>query len=243
MRVAVITPTIGTDYLPQCMHSVGNNAEHWIVVDGLAYAQRVASMIQAHPYQQKFIVLPENTGTPTVGFNGLPYTGFFNGYRINAAFPMLTNADYIMLLDEDNYFEPNHISSMVEALEKNNWDWCYSLRRIVDKEGNFLFNDDSDSLGKYPSYHQATGCFVDTNCYLLKNCVMSQISHVMFDLVRTYDGDKNLYKAASARYPKFGGTGLYTLNYRMTREGQADFYAKGNQIMNERYQGKFPWTK
>jgi glycosyltransferase involved in cell wall biosynthesis len=231
-RIAVITPTIATEWLPQAMHSVGQSAEHWVVVDGVAYAQRAVSMIQAHPYKQKLIVLPENTGTPTQGFNGLPYTGFFNGYRINAAIPLLINADYIMFLDEDNWYEPEHIPSMVEALEKNDWDWCYSLRRIVDKEGNFLFNDECDSLGETPSWEHGVH-FVDMNCYLFKNCVISQIAHKMFDLVKTYDGDKNLYKEASNRYPNFGGTGLYTVNYRMTREGQVDWYAKGNKLKKE----------
>jgi len=230
-RLAVITPTIATDYLPQAMHSVGMDAEHWIVVDGVAYAQRAVSMIQAHPYNQKLIVLPENTGTPTQGFNGLPYTGFFNGYRINAAIPMLTNADYIMFLDEDNWYAPNHISSMVEALEKNNWDWCYSLRNIVSKEGEFICRDSCDSLGIIPSFHPDSGSFVDMNCYLFKNCVISQVCHTMFNLTHTYLGDKFLYREAAARYPNFGCTDLHTVNYRMTRPNQEDFYLKGNEVM------------
>jgi hypothetical protein len=229
-RIAVITPTIGTHYLTDAIHSVGMQAEHWLVVDGISYADPVISRIEAHRYNQRLIVLPENTGTPIKGFNGMPYTGFFNGYRINAAIPLLTNADYIMFLDEDNWYEPNHISSMVEALEKNNWDWCYSLRRIVDKEGNFLFNDECDSLGIIPSYHKESGCFVDMNCYLFKNCVISQIAHTLFDLVRTYDGDKNLYREAAGRYPNFGCTDLYTVNYRMTRPNQEEFYKKGNEV-------------
>jgi hypothetical protein len=229
-RIAVITPTVGTHYLTDAIHSVGMQAEHWLVVDGIPYAQPVISRIEAHHYNQRIIILPENTGTPLKGFNGMPYTGFFNGYRINAAVPLLTNADYIMFLDEDNWFEPDHIPSMVEALEKNDWDWCYSLRRIVDKEGNFLFNDECDSLGVVPSYHANSGCFVDMNCYLFKNCVISQIAHKMFDLVHTYDGDKNLYKEASSRYPNFGCTNLYTVNYRMTRPEQEEFYRKGNEL-------------
>lgn len=232
MRIAVITPTIGTDWLPQAMNSVGNDAEHWIIVDGIAYATRVASMIQAHPYKQSFSVIPENTGTPTQGFNGLPYTGFYNGYRINAAFAFLTNADYVMYLDEDNWYEPNHITSMVEALEKNNWDWCYSLRRIVDKEGNFLFNDESDSLGDVASWNGYK--FVDMNCYLFKNCVINRISQRMFNTLNPYDGDKELFKAASNQFPNYGSTGLHTVNYRMTKNGQVDFYEKGNKFMKEK---------
>lgn len=240
-RIAVITPTVGTHYLTDAIHSVNTQAEHWIVVDGVAYAQPVISRLEAHPYNQRLIILPENTGTPTQGFNGLPYTGFFNGYRVNAAIPLITNADYIMFLDEDNWFEPEHIPSMVKCLEDNNLDWCYSLRRVVDKQGNFLFNDDCDSLGEYPNYYDGAK-FVDMNCYLFKNCVISRIALSMYDLADPFLGDKLLYKEASTKYPNFAGTGLYTVNYRMTREAQVDYYSIGNEIMSKKY-SSFPWSK
>lgn len=243
MNIAVITPTIGTDYLPQTMHSVGNNAQHWIVVDGIAYAQRVASMIQAHPYKQKFVVLPDNTSTPLQAFNDKEYAGFFNGYRINAALPLLINTDYIMFLDEDNWFEPNHINSMIDALENNKWDWCYSLRRLMDKDGNFIANDNCDSLGIYPSYHEASGSFVDMNCYLFKTSVIAQIAHVMVNFETTLRGDKRLYAEAVKQFPHFGCTNNYSVNYRVTRPDHLDFFLKGNKIMQEQYQGDFPWNK
>lgn len=242
MNLAVITPTIGTDYLPQAMHSVGNNAEHWIVVDGIAYAQRVASMVQAHPYKQKFVVLPDNTSTPQAAFNGLPYGGFFNGYRINAALPLLINKDYIMFLDEDNWFEPNHIPSMIDALENNKWDWCYSLRRLVGTDGSFIANDNCDSLGVHPSYHEPSGSFVDMNCYLFKTSAIIKIAHSMVDLEVTLRGDKRLYKEAAKHFPHFGCTGQYTVNYRVTRPEQLDYFLRGNALMQEKYKGDFPWN-
>jgi glycosyltransferase involved in cell wall biosynthesis len=240
-RIAVITPTVGTHYLTDAIHSVGMQAEHWIVVDGIAYVQPVVSRLEAHPYRQKLIILPENTGTPTQGFNGMPYTGFFNGYRVNAAIPLITNADYVMFLDEDNWFEPEHIPSMVKCLEDNDLDWCYSLRKVVDKEGNFLFNDNCDSLGEFPNYYDGAK-FVDMNCYLFKNCVISRIALSMYDLADPFLGDKLLYKEASTKYPNFAGTGLYTVNYRMTRDAQVDYYSTGNEIMSKRY-SSFPWSK
>jgi hypothetical protein len=241
MNIAVITPTIGTDYLPQAMHSVGNNAEHWIVVDGIAYAQRVASMVQAHPYKQKFVVLPDNTSTPLQAFNGSAYNGFFNGYRINAAIPLLINKDYIMFLDEDNWFEPNHIHSMIDALENNKWDWCYSLRRLVDKDGVDIMNDDCDSLGIYPNYEDIN--FVDMNCYLFKTSVLMQIAHTMIDLKYPPIGDKKLYKEASIKFPNFGCTNKYSVNYRLTRPDQFGYFMRGNKLTREKYQGEFPWNK
>ena len=242
-NIAVITPTIGTDYLPQAMQSVGNNAEHWIVVDGIAYAQRVASMVQAHPYKQKFVVLPDNTSTPLQAFNGNSYAGFFNGYRINAALPLLINKDYIMFLDEDNWFEPNHIESMVTALEANKWDWCYSLRRLVGSDGSYIADDNCDSLGVYPSYHEQSGSFVDMNCYLFKTSALVQIAHSMVDFTKTLGGDKRLYQEAAQRFPHFGCTGEYTVNYRVNKPDHLDFFMKGNAEYAKHYQGVYPWKK
>ena len=248
MSIAVITPTIGSDYLPQAMHSVGNNAEHWIVVDGIAYAQRVASMIQAHPYRQKFVVLPDNTSTPLQAFNDKAYAGFFNGYRINAALPLLINTDYIMFLDEDNWFEPNHINTMIDALENNKWDWCYSLRRLVDKDGQYIADDNCESLGKYPCYKRwlPNGdryYLVDMNCYLFKTSVITQIAHVMMNLDTTLRGDRRLLKTAFKKFPNFGSTNQYTVNYRVTRPDHLDFFLKGNALTLEKYQGDYPWNR
>ena len=248
MNIAVITPTIGSDHLVQAMHSVGHNAEHWIVSDGTAYAQRVASMIQAHPYNQRFIVLPENTSTPLQALNNQAYNGFFNGYRINASIPLLVNRDYVMFLDEDNWFEPNHISSMIDELENNKWDWCYSLRRLVDKDGNYLMDDNCESLGVYPCYRRFVPngeryYLVDMNCYLFKTSVLTQIAHVMLNYDVTLRGDRRLVKEAMKKFPKFGSTKQYTVNYRVTRPEIYDFFIKGNKIMQEQYQGEFPWKK
>lgn len=243
MSVAVITPTIGTDYLVQAMHSVGNKAEHWIIADGIAYANGVASRIQAHPYNQRFIVLPENTGTPTKWFRDLPYPGFFNGYRINAAIPLLISADYTIFLDEDNFFDEDHIESMVKAIEDNGWDWCYSLRKIVDKEGNFLFNDDCDSLGRWPVYKDDTDHLVDMNCYCFKTEAIAQIAHSMYHPRDTLAGDRRLYLLASSSLPNFGCTGKYSVNYRLTRPDQEAWFRKGNALTMKQYNGNFPWSK
>ena len=52
-RIAVITPTIGTHYLTDAIHSVGMQAEHWLVVDGVVHADPVISRVQAHRYNQR----------------------------------------------------------------------------------------------------------------------------------------------------------------------------------------------
>ena len=92
MRIQVITPTIGTKYLQQAIDSVYNQTipvEHLIVADGGFEAELKL-------YNNcNMVFLPENTGR-----NG------WNGHRVYATMPLLSNADYILFLDEDNWFEP-----------------------------------------------------------------------------------------------------------------------------------------
>jgi hypothetical protein len=146
-----------------------------------------------------------------------------------------------MFLDEDNWFEPNHIPNMIDELENNKWDWCYSLRRIVDKDGTFIMNDDCDSLGIYPNYEDIN--FVDMNCYLFKTSVLMQIAHSMIDIENPHIGDKKLYKEASTKFPYFGCTKEYTVNYRLSRPDQYGYFTRGNKLTREKYQGDFPWKK
>jgi glycosyltransferase involved in cell wall biosynthesis len=242
MRVVVITPTVGTDWLPKAMQSVGLDAEHWIVVDGVQHYEKVVQHIQANRYNQRIIVMPENTGGVLPKINGMPYTGKYNGYRINAAIPLVTNADYVLFLDEDNWYEPNHIKTMIDEVEKNDLDWAYSLRKVVDKEGKFLFNDDCDSLGDYPSINNGLR-FVDMNCYIFKNRVLAQVAHRLYDIMNPFIGDKMLFQELVSRFQCYGDTGLYTVNYRCTRDGQDEWFEKGNKFMSDKHKGVFPWKK
>ena len=68
-------------------------------------------------------------------------------------------------MDEDNWFDPNHVETMLQMINMpgRNHEWCYSLRKCVDQEDNYLFNDDCDSLGIFASWKNIN--LVDMNCY------------------------------------------------------------------------------
>ena len=107
MKVAVVTPTIGAATLKKCVESVQNqtyeNLTHYIFVDGDEYAQNVTSQNIYHE-NVKRIYLEENVGK-----------GWY-GHRVYAACGYLVNADVICYLDEDNWFEPNHVEKLVEEI-------------------------------------------------------------------------------------------------------------------------------
>jgi hypothetical protein len=231
------------------MESTNNQpCEHWIVIDGAEHAQKVTDILATGDYvNKKIILLPENTGRPKEFWGELPESRYkdieadrwFNGHRIYASMPFLVNKPYVLFLDEDNWFEPNHINSMLEMMDFRNLDWVYCLRRLVDKDGAFVDYDNCDSLGVFANKMNVN--FVDMNCYMFKTEFLTKICQ---HLHIGHRADKILFRQAFANtspYETIGCTGKYTVNYRISRADQANWFKEGNQLMNNLYKGNYPW--
>jgi len=226
MRVQVITPTIGTKYLQQAIDSVKEQTmptEHLIVVDG--YSNSEFNMYG----NGKLIVLPENTGA-----NG------YNGHRVYAALPMLSNADYILFLDEDNWFEPDHVEKIVNFIEEKDLQWSYSLRNIVNQDGGYVISDNCESLGLWPSVFPPNHHFVDTNCYCFKRKYLARHSHEFYG--SSFFMDRLFYNEMAKVLPEFDCNGEHTVNYRVRPHHEA-MHRQGNEATLQHYQGNYPWTK
>ena len=72
--------------------------------------------------------------------------------------------DFFCFLDEDNWFDTNHVASLLDVI-RSGFTWTFSFRKIVDREGNFICNDDCESLGKWPSFLDPFDYLIDNNCY------------------------------------------------------------------------------
>ena len=174
MSATVIVPTTGSPEVIKAIESVIQqkylDTTCYLVVDGMKYFHDVALLLMKHKLNEhprvKVCTLPIN-----VGANG------FYGHRVYAAFTHLVNTNYVMYLDQDCWYDEDHVETCVRNIEERKLDWCYSLRQIYDKDGNYLCNDDCESLGKWPvfsgDYHH-----IDTNCYCLKTDVAVKLSQV-----------------------------------------------------------------
>ena len=163
----------------------------------------------------------------------------FYGHRIYAAFSHLVNQDYVFFLDQDNWFEPSHVESMINNIKNKNLDWGYSLRNIVDKEGSFICQDNCESLGKYKSWTEYF--HIDTNCYCLKNNVATFIAGAWHG---GWGQDRVVFQTLKNYFPNYDTTGLYTTNYRLDGNigsVSKDFFLQGNIKMMENYSNNFPW--
>ena len=227
-RIMVITPTTGKDTVVQAIESVNNQTvftEHLVVIDG-SQAEQDLGNIKYDWTRTLTMKLPEN-----VGGNG------WYGHRVYAAMPLMVNADYILFLDEDNWFEPNHVETMINKIKSKDLMWAYSLRKIYDERGQYVCDDDCEALGRYPTFYDHTLNFVDTNCYCFKREYLVNIAHTFYG---QWGADRPFYKAAASALPSFGCTGEATVNYRAP-ERLLEMFRQGNEQMKRAYGEEFPW--
>lgn len=237
-KVAIITPTTGAKYLNQNIKSVESqtytNLTHIVVVDGSQYFDKVDA---SHYPSTKFIRLDQNTGA-----------GGYNGHRIYGGIPYLIDADYFIFLDEDNWIDKDHVETLVE--KSKYYDWSFSLRKIVDKDSNYVCNDDCESLGLWPSVLSSTEYFVDVGCYFLPKKFVIETAPIWYRRARhpqeQPEVDRLLIQVLLQKKFTYHTNGLYTLNYRVGNRVdsvQADFFLRGNSVMEQKYNGDFPWRK
>jgi hypothetical protein len=250
VKVSVITPTTGNPFLKECIESVRNqtykNIEHIVVVDGRSRWGNTDPILydarfpRGESSSDQLIILPYPTGTDR-----------YNGHRVYGGVTYFADGDYHLWLDDDNMLEPNHIESLVKLVQEKNLDWAYSLRKIIDKDGNVLCLDDCESLGMWASILHPEDYFVDVNCYFVKKQVAVGITPVWYRKFRE-PGQMEIDRAIASvlmhqnNKLKFDCTRDYTVKYRVGNTGlsvQAEFFLKGNEAMLQKYNGNLPWKK
>ena len=244
--VTVITPTIGSPKLLDAISSVATQSykcKHLIVIDGPDFVEpvmdiiKITQMMDPQPNIQ-VIVSPENTGKTG---------GDFYGHRVYAAYPHLLNSDYILFLDEDNWYEPDHVESLVSTAEAKNLDFSFSLRKIFSEKGDYLTDDNCESLGKWPIFLSRSSphgpqYLIDTSSFCFKKDFIQKTCHLWHS---GWGGDRRYFYAVKD-HCKWDTSGKHTLCYRLDGNPNSvnkDFFDEGNKVQNEYYGGRFPWLK
>jgi glycosyltransferase involved in cell wall biosynthesis len=237
--VCVITPTVGEENLAQAIESVKKqkykNIEHLVVVDGHANLDKARKYI---PYNVSMALNPQNTGA-----------GGYYGHRIYAAYPHLVNQQYIAFLDADNWWDEDHVSSLVSIIQQKNLDWAYSLRKVYI-ENTYHADDCCESIGRWPIFFSDQSNpqhLVDTSSYLFKSEFLISVCHYWH---YGWGGDRRFFNIITQhlKHDNYDTTGLHTLNYRLpdmekAYGGDLKFFERGNEIVKQRYGGSYPWQK
>lgn len=220
--VAVVTSTIGRPELERCIQSIKNQTypcQHYIFVDGKQFEK------QAKKYLKKYsdiivTYLPMNTGA----------NGWTNS-SVNAIAPFLVKEDIIFHLDDDNWYEADHIERCMDTFEKTGADYVYALRKLYTPEGEFICEDFVESIGFYQNkinyplefninfngkafnlYHQTNRTLIDTNCYAFKRELAILISSSWYS---GWANDFTVFKKLIELNAKYACSNAFTVNYTM----------------------------
>jgi hypothetical protein len=123
---------------------------------------------------------------------------------------------------------------------KEGYDWAYSLRKIYDKNGDYICEDNCESLGKWPVYFNDSVFHIDTSSFAVKRDVAVAIGHAWYG---QWGADRQFFGAIKQYYPNFACTNAHTLCYRLDGNPNSvsqEFFEQGNEIQSQKY-NEFPW--
>ena len=142
---AVIIATTGRPTLRRAVQSVIDQTHSdtvaVVVVDGPQFGPATLEALEGmlpHPRVQ-LLPLPQNTGA-----------GGYMGHRIYGAVPQLLNQDWLFFLDDDNWYEPDHVAECVGSCVTHGLSWCAAMRKIYEPSGALLCVDECESLAVVP---------------------------------------------------------------------------------------------
>lgn len=232
MKVAIVTPTIGSKHLKKCIDSVDKqsyeNITHYIFIDGIEHFEAVENIAEGAT-KTKIVALEENVGK-----------GWY-GHRVYAACSFLVNADVIVYLDEDNWIDRTHIETLVNTLNESGAEWAYSLRNIYEVDGTYVCQDNCESLGKWSAYFDKDVFHIDTSCFAIRRDIAVSVGHAWYG---QWGADRQFFHTLKKHFPNFVCTNQHTVNYRLGgNEGSVkkEFFLNGNKLMSKNYTGDFPW--
>lgn len=216
MNTTVITPTTGDKHLAQAILSVQNQtvkANHLIVIDGLTCLRKTEPILTNTNFDGDVIILPYNTG-------GEYRKNRWNGHRIYSAIPKTVNTSYVSFLDEDNWYEPEFVSTC-EMYAKDGRRGAVTVRRNVYKGLKLIGTDDFESIG-----HNSMGyCLHDTNTMYFDTYLYSK--HLSQSFYYPLGADKYVSERLYAlSFVKHIHLTDYLVNYRSPRR-LYEFFEKG----------------
>jgi glycosyltransferase involved in cell wall biosynthesis len=242
--VTVVTATTGHRFLSRCLKSIQEQTfgplQHFVVSDGIEHREKV---------ERAAATLPSVRGTLCV--LSLPYpTGKegWCGHRIYAAISLLCNTEFVCFLDDDNWFEPDHIVSLISGIRANDSAWAFSLRQIFDSEGNFVAPDNCESLGNlHPVFTDDSDRLIDTNCYLLRREVAVACAPLWYRSAVPTAGlpaDRTVTQFLLKEFPRLYCSRRHTVNYTTGSNPTSVlpvYFLQGNRLMQQRYPNGLPW--
>ncbi len=215
--VGIVTVTVVRETLPQALRSVfaqrfAGRIQVLVGVDRWAGDRAMVEQLRAEAPSHVAVTLLD-LGYSTSQRNGGVYPSHYGG-ALKTILSYAANSRYVTYLDDDNWYAPDHLATMLEAAAGK--AWAFSLRHFVDAESGVpLCPDTWESLGPGRGiYASAQGGFVDTNCYFIDKLACNDVfpEWAMTRFAGGTGGDRQVLE--KLRGKPFGTNGAHTVFYR-----------------------------
>ena len=145
-------------------------------------------------------------------------TGSVDGGALRCLLSHLANSTAVAYLDDDNWWRPDHLRLMREAL--NSADWAFTLRWFAHPTTlRPICVDEWESVGPGRGvFADQSNGFVDPNCLMLNRVTCQSILHLwcvpLSDDPSRSTADRSVFNALATRF-RGAGIGKATVFYRL----------------------------
>lgn len=145
----------------------------------------------------------------------------YDGGNLRTVLSYLANSRLIAYLDDDNWWEPDHLRRLIAAVEGKAWAW--SQRWYTEAEtGKDLAVDIWESIGLGKGVFKTRfGGWVDPNCLII-DVTRAGNSRWLWAVPLIQDGtgnsqDRHVFALLSKYFPEPGETGAVTVHYAINK--------------------------
>ena len=215
--VAVVMPTTLRPGIRRAVESIfdqdiDSRIQIMIGIDKALGDKRILDEL-SHNCPENIAITVFDPGYSTSVRHGGIYSNQFGG-ALRTILSYAANSRYVTYLDDDNWYAPNHLSDLLNAIP--GYACAYSLRWFVNENTyEIICEDDFISVGPGKGiFAKNLGGFVDTNCLILDKMKC----HMLLPLWCTAlfpDGsgeDRQVFKMLNARFA-FNSTGRSSVYY------------------------------
>lgn len=219
--ISVVIPTILRDGLMDAVQSIyqqdfKGRVQILIGVDGDKNIQQaLEGLEQGRPDNMDLLIL--SPGYSTSRRHGGIHEAY-DGGALRSLLSFLAHAPYVAYLDDDNIWQPHHLSDLFRAI--NGGHYAYSLRTFIHPDHHTLIATDIwESIGPRKGFYAPKFAgFSDPNCLMmdLRTCF-----HLLPLWTKPLPKDKEAMSAdrhvfmSLAKYGKGQGTGRSSVDYRL----------------------------
>ena len=247
---SVVIITVGRDSLLRAVRSVFHQTHSGILqiligVDAELFqpvVPLIEKLIQESPVN--IFITPIHMGYSTSVRHGGVHTSHFGG-SLRTALSFLAASQYVTYLDDDDWYEPNHIESLLKAIDGH--PWAFTLSNYADSNTNAILGVDTiESVGPGRGvFQEKFGGFVRPSALMLDKIKLSHLLHLWsISPFPTGDGEDRLIFMQLLKYMDYGETRIPTVNCALDpHDGMHGERMKSLGLGNKTIEGKQQTTR